>query len=87
MPTIAATLASHTKKIDSLTKKAAKQKTELDDLKQRVKLIEKWCSLETAWTSEVTGMLHQIDWGALQTAFPGGGGTNPPKSGPDWPPK
>ena len=85
MPTKAAKKGSQGKQIDALKKKVAAQKEEIAGLKKRAKEIEKWIKLEVVWAKEVTKMLRQIDWTELQTKFPGGPGTNPPKTGPDWP--
>jgi len=46
----------------------------------------KWIKAETEWSDEVTMMLRSVNWAKLAQAFPGGGGTNPPQTPPDWPP-
>jgi hypothetical protein len=38
------------------------------------------------WMTEVTQMLHKIDWDDLEAHYGGGGGGNPPQTPPDWPP-
>lgn len=85
MPSVATTLASHKKKIDALTTKVAKQKKELAELKKCCKAVEKWIKLEAKWSKEVTLMLRQVSWAELATDYPGGPGTNPPRTPPDWP--
>lgn len=86
MPSVATTLVSHKKKIDALAKKVAAQKQELAALKKCCKTVEKWIKLEVKWSEEVTRMLRQVNWAQLATAYPGGPGSNPPRTPPDWPP-
>jgi hypothetical protein len=69
---------------DSAKTKATKEA--LADVEGDVKKLIKWVKLEVKWSTEVTKMLRLIDWDALATAFPGGSGTNPPATPPDWPP-
>jgi hypothetical protein len=95
-------MASHEARLKRLEKKALKVEGALkklkDDLKTKsakasvtdvetdVRKIIKWIKLEIKWSEEVTKMLRLIDWDALAQDYPGGGGTNPPQTPPDWPP-
>ncbi len=85
----AAKLEAAAKKANTLLKEAKvnhnKLKTRVAALeKQQAEIIE-WIEMQVAWSQEVTLMLRLIDWNALAAAFPGGGGTNPPETPPDWP--
>jgi hypothetical protein len=69
------------------------KKNDIVSLKNRVSAAEKdikqiiaWIELQIEWSEEVTMMLRLIDWNALSQAFPGGGGTNPPQTPPNYPP-
>ena len=55
-------------------------------LSQRIEHLEEYATQQAAWAHEVTLMLHAINWASLATAFPGGGGANPPQTAPTWPP-
>ena len=95
-------MASHEARLKRLEKKAAKveealkalkdnaktkaAKAALADVEDDVKQIIKWIKLEVKWSEEVTKMLRLIDWDALAQDYPGGGGANPPRTPPDWPP-
>ena len=59
---------------------------DLDAAKEDIKKIIKWIKLEAKWSTEVTKMLRLINWDLLSQDYPGGGGTNPPATPPDWPP-
>jgi phage shock protein A len=62
-----------------------KLKARVAALEKEQKDIIKWIKMQVAWSKEVTLMLRMIDWNALAAAYPGGGGTNPPATPPDWP--
>ena len=95
-------MASPEARLKKLEKKAAKiegalkalkdnaktkaTKDALSDVEGDIKKLIKWVKLEVKWSEEVTKMLRLIDWDALAQAFPGGGGTNPPQTPPNWPP-
>ena len=66
--------------------KTKASKDALADVEGDVKKLIKWVKLEVKWSEEVTKMLRLIDWDALAQAYPGGGGTNPPQTPPNWPP-
>ena len=72
-------------KVEKLEKELAKQKKEIATLKKCCTQVEKWVKLEVAWSTEVTNMLHQIDWARLAQDYGGGLGGNPPQTPPDWP--
>ena len=95
-------MPSHEARLKRLEKKAAKvedalkalkdgaktkaTKDALADVEGDVKKLIKWVKLEVKWSEEVTKMLRLINWDALAQAYPGGGGTNPPQTPPNWPP-
>ena len=95
-------MASHEARLKRLEKKAVKvegalkklkddaktkaAKTAVNDVEKDVKKIIKWIKMEIEWSEEVTMMLRLINWNDLATDYPGGGGTNPPATPPDWPP-
>jgi hypothetical protein len=95
-------MPSHEARLKRLEKKAVKvegalkklkddaktkaTKAAIGDVEADVKKLIKWVKLEVKWSEEVTKMLRLIDWDALATAYPGGSGTNPPATPPDWPP-
>jgi hypothetical protein len=73
-------------KVATLEKRLAKERARVKQNKQCCADTIKWIKREVKWSEEVTRMLRQIDWVALEQAFPGGGGTNPPQKPPIWPP-
>jgi hypothetical protein len=91
-PSLAARVTALEKKVVALKKEATQHKAliaknikEIKKLKKDYADVVKWITMETAWSTEVTGMLRQVNWGAVIAAFPGGGGGNPPQTPPDWP--
>jgi predicted nucleic acid-binding Zn-ribbon protein len=66
---------------------AAKFRRQFNGLLKCCDQVTEWIQQEVDWSAEVTDMLRVVNWAALATAFPGGGGTNPPQQPPVWPPK
>jgi hypothetical protein len=63
------------------------QSVDISSLAARVARLEKWAQLQADWSLEVTNLLHRIDLARLATDYPpDGGGTNPPRTAPTWPP-
>ncbi|MCE9602754.1 MAG: hypothetical protein K8S21_11175 [Gemmatimonadetes bacterium] len=79
-------IASLEKKLAAATKAGKDNKAAIAELKKCCKKVEKWIELEVAWSNDVTKMLRAVKWSALVAAYPGGPGTNPPITNPDWPP-
>jgi uncharacterized protein YeeX (DUF496 family) len=70
------------KKDYTKAKKSLEEVTsEVESLRKEVEQIIEWIEAEAAWSQEVTALIRMINWGALATQFPGGGGTNPPQTG------
>lgn len=86
MPTSGEKLASLKVQVDAVTMNVGENIMDIADLKARVTRLETWAAAEADWSREVTDLLHMINWAALTAAFPGTGGTNPPKTAPTWPP-
>lgn len=79
-------MATDDPRITELEKAFAELRNEVAYLKKCCAQVEKWMQLEVAWSKEVTQMMRQVDWARLVTAYPGGGGANPPQTPPNWPP-
>jgi predicted nucleic acid-binding Zn-ribbon protein len=91
-----ATIPQRVKKLEAkvakLEKRLKKAETELKAHKTKIKALETWKGKinvwgkqQADWTGEVTAMLRAVNWAAVVSTFPGGGGTNPPQEPPDWP--
>jgi hypothetical protein len=78
-------MASIPARVKRLEEKAVRLESDLKKQKELQKEVEAWIKAQVRWSKEVTKMLRLVNWAKLAKAYPGGGGTNPPQTPPDWP--